>query len=334
VYAIAVFVFIGASLIVSLVFKLLGYNISLSPAIILFTIGLFTYISAFSKYKRLRCIRDTQTSKIGSAPMGFVEICGKAKRISGAGFIYRFVRIRERVSKWDALSKNNEGPGINREEYSLNPFYIDDGTGTAYIDPSKAEIIVDTKTWSDKDYICEESEIKEGDEIYCLGTAGVVNGGDLSEKIYEALRAAKTDKKFYARYDANGDGKISPDEWEYARKDIAAKTIEENRTNAKHGFLEINKGAHDKIFIISNKSEKVLISGFIKKTLAMLFGGVFLTVVAIFNALVNLNVLQGEFLDEYSFAIKTLNQTLLFAAYAALIGFIVISHIRARYSSL
>jgi hypothetical protein len=315
--------------LIILALKILGYNTVLASGIILFAIGIGTYVSAFLKYRKLRHIRDTQTSKIGSAPMGFVEICGKAKRISGVGYIYRIFTIKELES-----SSNSWFNSINRQEYSVNPFYIEDGTGLAYIDPSEAEIIVDTKRWSDADYSYEECEIKEGDEVYCLGTAGGANESDLKEKIYAALKSAKTDKNFYAKYDADGDGKISAQEWDYARRDITGKTIDENNVFAKGRLLEINKSPHDKIFIISNKSEKALISGFLTKTLIMLFGGIFLTAVAIFDAFVKLNVFPAEAMSGYFIALKNLNFILSTAAYALIILFILFSYAKPRLHSI
>ena len=188
---------------------------------------------------------------------------------------------------------------IVRDELTVNPFFIDDGSGAVYVNPEKAELLIDTKSWSDGYYYYEEAEIKEGDYVYCLGTAVTDKDLDLPEEIAQALKAAKKDEYFYDKYDTDGDGKISQEEWDAARKKITQSVIERQINVNRRDFVEITKGTENKIFIISNKSEKEITQSLYAKTLTMLFSGIFLIAFSVFDVLVRLNVFSKVFSAKY-----------------------------------
>ncbi|MDR2192117.1 MAG: hypothetical protein LBO62_04500 [Endomicrobium sp.] len=304
-YLMSVFFFISAAIIITLVVSALGYKTYFAFSATVFILGAATYICAFLKYRKLSFIRDTASSKIGSLQMGFVEIYGRAKKAFNYSLIYRSFVIKE-TGAGSSSATEREKININRDEFVLNPFFIEDETGVAYINPDKAEIIADNKKWSDRDYYYEESEIKEGDYVYCLGTASSGKDADLQKEIYKAVIAAKKDEHFYDKYDANGDGKISEDEWSSAKKRITQSVIARHEI-PENGYVEISKGTENGVFIISNKSEKQLTQKLFIQTAAMLICGILLTVFAVFDALVRLEVFPNAFSAQYLGLFKKIN---------------------------
>ena len=292
-YKVFFFFFIGCALLILPVLNAFGVLTAWGPAIVLFVIGGTAYVYAAFKYKDLRAIRDTATSKIGSLPMGLVEICGKARRHSNFHAIYRALRVSEKRSKYEFDAGMQ---GLQREEFSLFPFYIEDSSGSIYVNPEGASILVNVKRWSDGGYRYEEAEIKDGDTVYCLGTVGD-KSGDLNAEIYEALKEARKDKYFKQIYDTNGDGMISQEEWDDARKKITAQVMEKNAARQNASFREIKKGSENKIFIISNKSEKELTSGLFKTIVFMLFGSLFAVAAAILDLLMRLDAFPQDIKD-------------------------------------
>ena len=298
-YSLFFFIFIGVSLFGFLIAKFAGVNTYFSISIITFILGMITYIMSMFMYKKVRFIRDTATSKTGSLPIGFVEVYGKALGMPKGATIYRYIRMKELGADQGRGKKIVTPVSIDRDELTVNPFLIDDGSGAVYVNPENAELLIDTKSWSDGHYYYEEAEIKEGDYVYCLGTAVTDKDLDLPEEIARALKEAKKDKYFYAKYDTDGDGKISQGEWDAARKKITQSVVEGKINVNRKEFVEITKGAENKIFIISNKSEKELTQSLFTKTLTMLFSGIFLIAFSVFDAFVRLSVFSKSFCASY-----------------------------------
>ena len=291
--------FTGFSIFIMLTLSAVGiWPVWGAPALF-FIFGLCTYIFSMFKYRELRAIRDTATSKIGSLPMGFVEVCGKAVKHPHYHSIYRVLEVKEiggRRRGYYADAKDSGG--LSRSEFSLFPFYIDDGTGRVYINPQEAKIIANTNKWIDGGYYYEETEIKDGDEIYCLGTAGN-KSKNLQAEIYQALKDARSDKYFTQKHDTDYDGKISQKEWDAARKKISGDVIAKSYAASGAVIPEIGKGTEKKLFIISNKSEKMLIRGYLKKTIGLLILGITVIVCSLVDVFMRLNVFPKEMVDSY-----------------------------------
>ncbi|MDR1195163.1 MAG: hypothetical protein LBL00_01650 [Endomicrobium sp.] len=283
--AVAIMIF-SALFIIALVLKHNGY-VPWGVNILVLAAGMFLYFESFNKYKRLRLIRDTATSKIGSCPMGFVEVYGKAKRLSQFSEIYHYLSVIEGRSKrtireilrgrlgLSALDSISDA--MSKTTFTASPFYIEDGTGKVFVDPFDAEIIVDYKTYEEGDYLCTEAEIKEGDYVYCIGTAQRKDSIDIADEINKAIQRAKRSADTVKRFDVNNDGKISDEEWAQARKTIRNEVINKNLNRNKNDVISINKGKDDSIFIISSRKESALIKEYYIQSFILLLSGIALT---------------------------------------------------------
>jgi hypothetical protein len=295
-YKVFLFIFIGLSVLTLLILKAAGHmplwGISFVPLII----GISAYIYAIIKYRDVRYIRDTATSKIGSLPIGFVEIYGKARRHPNYHAIYHAVRMTEKTKISDIT--NMASKTALRDDFSIYPFYIDDDTGSVYVNPENAKIIVDTKRWKDSGYCYEEVEIKEGDYVYCVGTVDN-KSKDLQREIFEALKSARVEKYFVQKFDINGDGKISQEEWDIARKKITDSVLEKNLSRQSVGLFEIKQGKENKTFIISNKSEKELTESLFKQIIAAFVIGIVFIGIAIFDCFARTGILEGKIASFY-----------------------------------
>ncbi|MCL1972668.1 MAG: E3 ubiquitin ligase family protein [Endomicrobia bacterium] len=292
--AIAIMLF-AVLFIAALYLSFLGYIPKRVADIVVLAAGVYIYLESFNKYKKLRYIRDTATSKIGSLPLGFVEVYGKARRFPGLFDIYHYLSIRELPDKSDIfgslISSGIPGGilGYKTESLRAMPFYIEDETGKVYVDPFDAEIVVETKRWRDAGYSYVESEIKDGDFVYCLGTATREKVADVRAEVNKALKEARQDKKMMLeRFDINGDGTISQEEWEIARQTLEREIMDKILTPKGESIITIERGKETPIFILSNKSEKELRRKYFFQSILLLAAGVAVTVIAflcIFNVI-------------------------------------------------
>lgn len=216
----------------------------------------------FSRLARFRLIADTPTARIRSAPQGYVELIGQViagedgllrAPLSGRPCVWFDYRIEERQdhdgrSRWRHV----------RSGRSSQWFQISDGTGTCLIDPDGAEVSTRHRhSWhghssfpsgSELDplgaaaffrlqlgngrYRFTERLIVEHEPLYALGHFQTVGGGrdrlDPHATVRDLLRDWKRDPdQLLARFDSNGDGRISPDEWQSARQAAAQEAAQQ-----------------------------------------------------------------------------------------------------------
>ncbi|HEV3482956.1 MAG TPA: GIDE domain-containing protein [Candidatus Acidoferrales bacterium] len=104
--------------------------------------GVFLFLRGFSMLRCKRLIMNTPSSKIRSASMGLVEISGAAKGpqtlpagITGeACYYYRAMAWQLKYS-----GRNREWKKVADESLYV-PFFIEDATGEALVDPQGAEL--------------------------------------------------------------------------------------------------------------------------------------------------------------------------------------------------
>ena len=164
--------------------------------------GVFLFLRGFSMLRCKRLIMNTPSSKIRSASMGLVEISGTAKGpqtvpagITGeACYYYRAMAWQLKYS-----GRNREWKKVADESLYV-PFFIEDATGDALVDPQGAELDihcnfkdelggsslgsgmmpenasrVPAALWpplAPKKFALEEYCIKPGDPLFVLGTLG------------------------------------------------------------------------------------------------------------------------------------------------------------------
>lgn len=127
----------------------------MSLQIVFFGLGGGAYLiyNGFKKLSKHRKAQDTATSRISSAPQGFVEIQGYAwpketflhKNLDGRKCVYLSTVIQKRVKQ----GKNSTWITI-ADSFQDQPFYVLDTTGALHLDPNLFELDIQTKRvpWS------------------------------------------------------------------------------------------------------------------------------------------------------------------------------------------
>lgn len=219
--------------------------------------------------KRYRTVADTPTSRIGSAPQGYVELVGRGRyapgnpprrRISGLPCLWHRYRIeRESDGHWEYLESGG----------SSEPFDLDDGSGRVRIDPAGAEILVSDREISTREgYRTIEWTLIEGETIYVIGEHATLSPAhalrehrsDMAEVLAEWKRNPAA---LRARYDANRDGEIDLDEWEKVRRDAAAQVDRAHQAARLEPDVQVmRKPAHGQPYLIANRDVASLVRHF------------------------------------------------------------------------
>ena len=208
-------------------------------------VAAFLFWSGLHYVRLKRKIENTPTSKVRSLAMGMVEVHGRARRqyalvapMTQAACVYYRLRKYRR-------DKNNKWKLVKDVDSSHVSFYVDDGTGSVVVAPQGASVKAKTRQSgspgqspltftgvnnTDEDEKWVEDIIYEGTTLYILGFAQPlrVERRSLRDRTVEKLRALKLDRKALHRYDADGDGQISEDEWQQARSDAEQTALKEH----------------------------------------------------------------------------------------------------------
>ena len=256
----------GNLFILLLGFKLqsrVGWQITLG------LVGLTSFWAWYANLKRYRTVADTPTSRIASAPQGYIEIVGRGQQPPGAGLIspitglpclwYRYRIERRHDNRWEHVES-----GVSHDTFGVS-----DGSGQLLVDPDGAEITTSHKQVSSMgDYRKTEWTLIEGETIYVIGEHVTLGGPnavlDKKDDLATLLAEWKADKSaLLARFDADRDGEISLDEWERARQ---AASDEVDRAHLdirlKDGIHLMRKPAHGRPFLIANREVTALVRHF------------------------------------------------------------------------
>ena len=208
---------------------------------------------SWDRLARARLIEDTPTSKIRSAPQGFVELIGSTKAdqpllrapLSSKPCLWYDVL----VERWQKSGKSYSWHKV-RSERSDFSFYIDDGTGRCHVHPDGADVTpVHRDIWfadgpdayfptgtragsslflTGQKYRYRERRIHENDLLYAIGLFQTVYPKPQSvlveDQMVELLAEWKSHQlSLLQRFDADGDGQISETEWQEARREAASQ---------------------------------------------------------------------------------------------------------------
>lgn len=207
-------------------------------------------------YLRLkRLVENTPTSKTRSVAMGMVEVQGRAVRqyalvspMSQLACVYYRVRkyVRKDNANWRLSSETESGQV---------PFFLQDETGRVQVNPEGATVRPRTRNeglpgrmgllmassgMTDANEKWVEEVIAEGTFLYVLGFARSAQRTPLSyrEQTIAALRKLKSDPLKLKRFDTDGDGHISPEEWEGARAEIEAEVVRRSLSKTPQASLQ------------------------------------------------------------------------------------------------
>ncbi len=241
----------------------LGWQISIA------LVGLTSFWAWLANLKRYRTIADTPTSRIASAPQGYIELVGRGRQppgdtlsspVNGLPCLWYRYRVERRSNdRWEYVES-----GMSHDTFGL-----DDGSGSVLVDPEGAEILTSHKQVSTSGgYRKTEWTLIEGDPLYVIGDHVTLGGPnavlDKKADLSTLLAEWKADKTaLLARFDTDRDGEISLDEWERARQ---AASDEVDRAHLdirlKDGIHLVRKPAHGRPFLIANREVTALVRHF------------------------------------------------------------------------
>jgi len=272
-------------------------------------IGLGVYVAGFRSLARKRLIENTPASKIRSMAMGLVEIHGTAvdwHALKGPFTLESCVYYKWQVEEYQQRGKNSEWVVVRHGDSSAAPFYLQDDTGKALVRPNDAEVVIAhdfqlktglfseipthigdflaAQNYNDRAFFglnktlrFTEWNIQPGEAVFLLGSC-LSNSDHLlkerRDRLQEAFRKIKDDPQAMSRFDSNQDGQISADEWEVARQSIEKSLPPEPEGEDLYLGMDPLVG---KTLLLSDKSEKGLVSRYFWQALAGYVFGTALT---------------------------------------------------------
>jgi len=226
----------------------------------------------------VRLIEDTPTSKVRSAPQGYVELEGIGRLMDGAPIIaklsglpcvwYRY-QIEELVEYYHKGHRQTRWQVIEKDE-STETFWLEDNTGRVVIDPEGADVTPRHKDrWRSGtrlggiarqpmgtarryaslmghgNYRLTEERINNGEPIYALGLLKSISSytsrPSVDDDVRELLQGWKQDQPtLMQRFDLNKDGKIDQIEWRLARAQARRETLKNRQEQVIHSVDGIN----------------------------------------------------------------------------------------------
>ncbi len=266
--------------------------------ILLAGFGLYLFARGFRSLRTAHRLRNMPTARVRSLPQGSVELCGIAQSLepvvapfSGKACAYYEAELLERRKS----GKRSKWVTRHRES-SSQPFWLDDGTGRVCILPAGAETHLpldyyeEFSSFASLPEAAEQALLRWGighgfldhgrlllrERRVDLGCPVFVYGvtqahPDLrrrsAERVNEELRTLRRDPAVRARFDLDGDGRLSDAEWE------AARTAAVTAANGDLGLepVVVAGGTHGETFLISDRDERELC----QRLRFAAFGGVF-----------------------------------------------------------
>lgn len=246
-----------------------------------FVLSLLGVMYGFREYRKASLIRNTPTSRIRSMAMGLVEVAGTVAQgsntiespFTGADCVFYKYQVEEyrrsgKHSRWVTIDTGTNGTS----------FYVDDGTGKVLVDPRGAELEIpadntihvdggDVPPYEVTEFIEENPEVDSEDESLDLGVAEVDTGND----------------RRYTEY------YVTPGEEVYVfGKAMERPSFQGSARNEEN--IVVSTDENTPLFMISDSSEKELLSSLKWHTYGAIVGGGVLSIVCFGGMLVLLGL--------------------------------------------
>jgi hypothetical protein len=218
-----------------------------------------TFYYWFSAYARQHMIENMPTSRIATAAQGYVELCGTVAAVPGDTMKGP---LTHHPCVWYAYGideqRGKDKTTIESGSRSV-PFLIRDGTGECLVNPRAAEILCETsEQWDADNRHYSEWSIRIGDPVYAIGrfsTRAAQPQGDPNVEINAVVRSWLADPRmFFARFDADRNGKIAAAELAEARA-AARSEVYQSMAARAGGVHTLVAPDDDRPFIIMNMGE-------------------------------------------------------------------------------
>jgi len=232
---------------------------------VLTAIGLISLFLWVANFRRARAVGDTPTSRVASAPQGYVELCGQVRAHPGYDRVSPVsalpcVWYRYKIEEKSGRDWNTVDHGV-----SSDTFLLDDGSGQVIVDPDFAEVMTTRhRKWTQDDRRYNEWLLTPGDRIYAIGQFTTVGGAssslDVEGDVGSLLSEWKTNQaELKRRFDLDGDGKVDLKEWELARHAARREVLKHHtEIRSQPGSNLLRKPADGRLFLLSNlDSEKL-----------------------------------------------------------------------------
>jgi len=239
-------------------------------AVLLPLLAVYAFWRGWRTLHCLRAVVDHPSSRVRSAPQGYVELRGRAVLLPGVPNIaplsglpccwYRYrVEQRDEEQRWVTIDRG-ECDGL---------FGLDDGDARCVIDPEQAQIIkVRTERWhaagTDGTLRYSEQRIIPGEALHVLGWLRTEGGAGAATDIVLETRLQledwKRDPQRMSLFDRNGDGQLDATEWEAVRRAARRQVEREARLRALEPGLSLLSNPQDRRlpFLISTLPERSL----------------------------------------------------------------------------
>jgi hypothetical protein len=210
--------------------------------LLLGVVSLFAWLGAL---RVLQTITATPISRIASAAQGYVALRGRGRPLAGVPLISPFNRLpvlwyRLRIEERD----NDDNWQSVSDDESDSCLLLEDNTGQCAIDPKGAEVHTAQRETATRDgqrltHWC----LTEHMPLFVIGDFHTLQGETLTRTEREAVKEILADWKddrptLLRRFDLNGDGDISEEEWTLARaeaqREARRQRIEADQAAAVH----------------------------------------------------------------------------------------------------
>ncbi|MFO1375414.1 MAG: GIDE domain-containing protein [Steroidobacteraceae bacterium] len=236
--------------------------------------------AGFKWWRWARLIEDTPTSRVRSAAQGYVELEGVARLMGGEPIL---APLSRRPCTWWSFSVEEHVRDGNRRRWhtvssgvSDHIFLIEDDSGSCVVDPDGAEVLPSARdTWYGDTpqpvagpplergfvgfgnrYRYRESRLDAGAQAYAIGWFRSDTGADarsLGEEVAALLREWKREPHaLLRRFDRDGDGALSLEEWERARGEAHSQvTAERDQRAAEPGVHMLSAPQDGRPFLLA-----------------------------------------------------------------------------------
>jgi len=252
-----------ASLLPYLLLPLLAWQLDELPPRLLPAAGALCGVALWLHfYRQYRHVADTPTTTSQAAAQGYCECFGEAAALDGPPLVTPFGGMR---CVWYQAERRPNGrqqrPQRSERLCSDDSFRLLDRRGEIIVQPAGASIEArHQRSWHDGDDVLSERWIAIGDPLYALGELRSLGGQPDRQAFRDDLQLTLNEWKqdpaqLLRRFDQNGDGTLSSEEWEHARQTAHGEVGRNHRALAAIPLSHhLQRPADRRPFIISWRS--------------------------------------------------------------------------------